>query len=75
MIGAAIGPGGKIIQKPCATELLLLLLKKDKGIVSVAADNKDVINMALARINGIVAIPEVGKTYTGKVVNSTLGAC
>lgn len=69
MIGAVIGPGGKIIQEIQATTGTVIAITEEgqQGIVSVAADNKDAINMALARINGIVAIPEVGKTYTGKV--------
>lgn len=69
MIGAVIGPGGKIIQEIQATTGTVIAITEEgqQGIVSVAADNKDAIDMALARINGIVAIPEVGKTYTGKV--------
>lgn len=69
MIGAVIGPGGKIIQEiQAATGTVIAITEEgQQGIVSVAADNKDAIDMALARINGIVAIPEVGKTYTGKV--------
>lgn len=69
MIGAVIGPGGKIIQEIQATTGTVIAITEEgqQGIVSVAADNKDAIDMALAHINGIVAIPEVGKTYTGKV--------
>lgn len=69
MIGAVIGPGGKIIQEIQATTGTVIAITEEgqQGFVSVAADNKDAIDMALARINGIVAIPEVGKTYTGKV--------
>lgn len=69
MIGAVIGPGGKIIQEIQTTTGTVIAITEEgqQGIVSVAADNKDAIDMALARINGIVAIPEVGKTYTGKV--------
>ncbi|GAO31532.1 S1 RNA-binding domain-containing protein [Geofilum rubicundum] len=37
------------------------------GIVSVAADNKEAIDKAMARINAITAIPEIGKVYSGKV--------
>ncbi len=69
MIGAVIGPGGKIIQDIQATTGTTINIDEDdnKGIVSVAAANKASIDAALDRINQIVAIPEVGKTYKGKV--------
>ncbi len=69
MIGAVIGPGGKIIQEIQASTSTTIAIeeKDDKGYVNVAASNKDSINAALDRINMIVAIPEVGKVYRGKV--------
>ncbi len=69
MIGAVIGPGGKIVQDIQATTGTTINIEEDdnKGIVSIAAANKANIDAALERINQIVAIPEVGKTYKGKV--------
>jgi polyribonucleotide nucleotidyltransferase len=69
MIGAIIGPGGKIIQEIQATTSTIVTVTEEGqfGIVSVAADNKEAIDKAMARINAIVAIPEIGKVYSGKV--------
>ena len=69
MIGAIIGPGGKIIQEIQATTGTILTITEEGqyGIVDIAADNKEAIDKAMARVNAIVAIPEVGKVYTGKV--------
>ncbi|MDA3954447.1 MAG: polyribonucleotide nucleotidyltransferase [Bacteroidales bacterium] len=69
MIGAVIGPGGKVIQdiqeKTGAT--ITITQEGDIGIVDIFAEDKDVINAALARVNGIIEVPEVGKVYQGKV--------
>lgn len=69
MIGAVIGPGGKIIQDIQATTGTTINIEEEdnKGVVSIAAANRASIDAALERINQIVAIPEVGKTYKGKV--------
>ncbi|WP_088653187.1 polyribonucleotide nucleotidyltransferase [Geofilum rhodophaeum] len=69
MIGAIIGPGGKIIQEIQATTGTILTVTEEGqyGFVDIAADNKEAIDKAMARVNAIVAIPEVGKVYTGKV--------
>ena len=40
----------------------------DTGRVSVASSDADGLKKALAMINDITAVPEVGKTYLGKVV-------
>ena len=69
MIGAVIGPGGKIIQEiQSSTKTTIAIEEKDdKGFVSISAVNKSCIDAALERVNMIVAIPEVGKVYRGKV--------
>ncbi len=71
MIGAVIGPGGKIIQEiQKETGTTITIEEKDnKGVVDISAANKDAIDAALARIKGIVAVPEVGEVYDGKVKN------
>ncbi len=40
----------------------------DTGRVSVASSDADGLKRALAMINDITAVPEIGKTYLGKVV-------
>jgi polyribonucleotide nucleotidyltransferase len=69
MIGAVIGPGGKVVQDIQNTTGATVVIEEvnNKGIVNVFATNKDVMEAALRRIRGIVAIPEVGQVYDGKV--------
>jgi polyribonucleotide nucleotidyltransferase len=69
MIGAVIGPGGKIIQDIQNTTGATVVIEEveGKGIVNVFANNKEAMDGAIRRIKGIVAIPEVGEVYTGKV--------
>jgi polyribonucleotide nucleotidyltransferase len=69
MIGAVIGPGGKIIQEIQAETNTSISIDEDEknGIVGISASDKDAIDKALNRIKGIVAVPEVGTIYTGKV--------
>ncbi len=69
MIGAVIGPGGKIIQGIQEETKAIVTIEEIDGVghVEIAAPNRESIDAALARIKGIVAIPEVGETYTGKV--------
>ena len=68
-IGAIIGPGGKIIQEmQRETGASISIEEVDgKGIVEIFADNKDAIDSALTRIRNIVAKPEIGEIYQGKV--------
>jgi polyribonucleotide nucleotidyltransferase len=73
MIGALIGPGGKIVQEIQNTTGATVVIeeKEGKGYVDVFSDNKDTIEAALARINAIVAIPEAGEIYKGTVKSIT----
>jgi len=73
MIGALIGPGGKIVQEiQNETDTTIVIEEVDsKGVVDVFADNKESIDAALKRINAIVAVPEVDKVYTGTVKSVT----
>jgi polyribonucleotide nucleotidyltransferase len=68
-IGAVIGPGGKIIQGMQEETGATITIEEINGIgrVEVAANNKASIDAAIAKIKGIVAIPEVGEVYEGKV--------
>src|SRR5690606_6552715 len=68
-IGAIIGPDGKIIQEmQRETGATISIEEVDgKGIVQVFAENKAAIDAAVSRIKAIVAKPEVGEIYEGKV--------
>jgi len=69
MIGAVIGPGGKIIQEIQELTSTVITIEEidDKGEVTVSSANKDNLDAAMERIKGIIAIPEVGEIYNGKV--------
>ena len=76
-IGAIIGKGGETIQKIqketgttiTIDEQLIPGTNITEGVVDIASDNKDNMQKAIDWINGIIAVPEVGKTYHGKVVS------
>ncbi|MDR2938647.1 MAG: polyribonucleotide nucleotidyltransferase [Prevotellaceae bacterium] len=70
-IGAVIGPGGKVIQEIQKTTNTTITITEvgEKGLVDVFAVNKADIDAAMARIKAIVAVPEVGTVYKGKVVS------
>jgi len=69
MIGAVIGPGGKVVQEIQKVTGATVVIEEvnGKGIVNVFAANKDVMEAAVKRIKGIVAIPEVNTVYDGVV--------
>lgn len=68
-IGAVIGPGGKIIQGMQEETGATITIEEVDGVgrVQVSGANKDVIDAAMAKIKGIVAVPEVGEVYEGTV--------
>ena len=69
MIGPVIGPGGKIIQQIQADTKATIAIEEidDQGHVEISAPDKASIDAAVARIRAIVAVPEPGETYEGKV--------
>ena len=69
MIGAVIGPGGKIIQGIQEESGAIVTIDEADGVghVEVAASNKEAIDKAVARIKTITAVPEVGETYEGVI--------
>ncbi len=69
LIGAVIGPGGKIIQgiQEASGATVSIDEIDEGGYIEVAAANKASIDKALDMINAIVELPEEGKVYTGKV--------
>ena len=69
MIGAVIGPGGKIIQGIQAESGAVVSIDEvdEGGRVEVASNNKESLDMAVARIKAIVALPEAGEEYVATV--------
>lgn len=68
-IGAVIGPGGKVIQgiqKDTGTTISITEIE-NQGIVEILSENAESMNEAKRIIKGIVAVPEVGEVYEGKV--------
>ncbi|MBE6197838.1 MAG: polyribonucleotide nucleotidyltransferase [Rikenellaceae bacterium] len=68
-IGAVIGPGGKVIQDIQKTTGTTITITETEtsGLVDVFGPDKESIDAAMARIKGIVAVPEVGETYHGAI--------
>ena len=68
-IGAIIGPGGKIIQDIQEKSGATISIEEIDGAgkVSISGTNAKCIEAALGRVKAIVAIPEPGETYKGKV--------
>jgi polyribonucleotide nucleotidyltransferase len=68
-IGAVIGPGGKIIQEIQRETGATINIEEvgNQGEVSIFSPVKDGLDKAVARIKGIVAIPEVGEVYESVV--------
>lgn len=69
MIGAVIGPGGKVVQEIQKETGATVVIEEveDYGKVSVFSSDKETMDDAVARIKNIVAVPEIGETYTGIV--------
>ena len=68
-IGAIIGKGGETIQGIQEQTGAIVTIDEVDGVgqIEIAASNKESIDAAVARIKAIVAVPEEGKVYTGKV--------
>lgn len=76
-IGAIIGPGGKIIQEMQRETNTIITIEEvgNEGLIEIASNDKASIDKAIAKIRGIVTVPEVGEVYDGKVKNiMTFGA-
>jgi polyribonucleotide nucleotidyltransferase len=73
MIGAVIGPGGKVIQEIQAETNSTITIEEidNLGLVDVFAVDKASIDAAMNWIKGIVAVPEPGEVYKGKVKTIT----
>lgn len=68
-IGAVIGPGGKVVQDIQKDSGAVVNIDEhdNAGWVSIFATSKESMDKAVSRVKGIVAVPEVGETYVGKV--------
>ena len=62
-----IGPGGKVIRGIIESTGVKIDVE-DTGRVNVASSDADGLARALEIIGNLTAVPEVGKTYLGKVV-------
>lgn len=69
LIGAVIGPGGKIIQGIQEESGAIVTIEEVDGMgrCEVSATNGDSMRIALAKIKGIVAQPEIGEEYDATV--------
>ena len=74
-IGAIIGKGGEVIQRIQRETGTVVTITEDQsngkseGVVDIFGENKESMDKALEWINGIIAVPEVGATYQGKIVS------
>lgn len=68
-IGAVIGPQGKVIQEIQKETGTTINIEEagEFGEVNIFSNNKESVEKALAWIKGIVAVPQVGEVYEGKV--------
>ncbi|VAV96373.1 Polyribonucleotide nucleotidyltransferase [hydrothermal vent metagenome] len=68
-IREVIGTGGKVIREICEVTGAKVDIEDD-GTIKVSSSDLSAIEAALKWIEGIVAEPEVGKIYEGKVVKT-----
>jgi polyribonucleotide nucleotidyltransferase len=71
LIGAVIGPGGKVIQeiqKDTGTTVIIEEID-NQGKINIYSANQSNMDAAISRVKAIVAQPEIGEVYTGKVKN------
>ncbi len=68
-IGAVIGPGGKVIQgiQKETGAVISITEVENTGIVEIMSNDGASMAAAIKIIKGIVAVPEVGAIYEGKV--------
>lgn len=68
-IGAIIGPGGKVIQDMQKETNTVITIENinGMGLVKISAPNKEKIDLAKQKIKLILAKPEIGEVYKGKI--------
>ncbi len=69
LIGAVIGPGGKVVRSLQAeTGASIEIEERDGlGVITVAASNEEAAQKAVDMIRTLVMVPEVGEQYDGTV--------
>ncbi|MEL6562696.1 MAG: polyribonucleotide nucleotidyltransferase [Bacteroidota bacterium] len=69
MIGAVIGPGGKVVQEIQKVTGATIVIEEGEqyGHVNIYSADKASMDAAYKMVKDIVAVPEVGEIYTGKV--------
>lgn len=69
MIGAVIGPGGKVVQEIQKVTGATIVIEEGEeyGHVNIYSADKVSMDAAYKMVKDIVAVPEVGEIYTGKV--------
>jgi polyribonucleotide nucleotidyltransferase len=69
MIGAVIGPGGKVVQdiQKESGATISIEEKDGAGFVSIFSADKTSMDKAVSRVKGIILVPEIGEIYSGKV--------
>lgn len=69
MIGAVIGPGGKVVQEIQKVTGATVVIEEIEtgGLVSIFAKDSEMMDKAVKWVKGIVAVPEIDEVYTGKV--------
>lgn len=73
LIGAVIGPGGKVVQEIQKTTGATIVIEEVEkgGLVNIFAVDKTAMEAALGRVKSIVAVPVIGEVYEGKVKSVT----
>jgi polyribonucleotide nucleotidyltransferase len=73
MIGAVIGPGGKVVQEIQKVTGATVVIEEvpEGGLVHVFAVNKEAMDKAVNWVKSIAATPNVGDVYEGKVKSIT----
>ncbi len=66
-IKEVIGSGGKVIKEICEVNDVKIEISNE-GLVKIYGKNQKSLENALNTIQGIVAVPEINKDYSGKVV-------
>src|SRR5882672_7402534 len=69
LIGAVIGPGGKVVQDIQKTTGATIVIEEvaNKGLVNIFATDQTIMEEDVRRVKAIVAVPEVGEVYSGVV--------
>ncbi len=69
LIGAVIGPQGKVIQGIQADTGATISIEEvgEEGLIEIAAANRDVIIAAIERVKQITDLPEIGGIYPSTV--------